>query len=311
MPSGYQFNFLKKETCKLLCSKTYTSSSDTRYHFLRSAAILQYSHHWVVDNLPVTVCLTSNGTKRYCSVSIPLGCFGESRDLFGTLCSVVAKSKNDVYLFNHAKFTIYYHRVQDSWSGGDISRIVGIVVEPRSINHSPTSLDCDSVRNPLLLPAALNSNLYIAYTYSVVFEPSNIKWASRWDYILEGMPQSNIHWISILNSVVLVLFLSGLVATILLRTLRRDITRYSQLENSSDVQEESGWKLVHGDVFRPPTWGMLLSVYLGSGSQLFLMLLSTLFFACLGFLSPANRGALMTCALATYACSGALAGRSF
>lgn len=32
-------------------------------------------------------------------------------------------------------------------------------------------------------------------------------------------------------------------------------------------QEEFGWKLVHGDVFRPPRRGMLLAVFLGSGSQ--------------------------------------------
>lgn len=82
----------------------------------------------------------------------------------------------------------------------------------------------------------------------------------------------------------------------------------AHFRSQSEVQEESGWKLVHGDVFRPPAWGMLLCVLLGSGSQLFLMVLVTLFFACLGFLSPANRGSLMTCALAMYACSGILAG---
>ena len=38
-----------------------------------------------------------------------------------------------------------------------------------------------------------------------------------------------------------------------------------------DVQEDSGWKLVHGDVFRPPKRALLLSVLLGSGSQLFMM----------------------------------------
>ena len=39
------------------------------------------------------------------------------------------------------------------------------------------------------------------------------------------------------------------------------------MDNSEDAQEEFGWKLVHGDVFRPPTFGMLLSVFLGSGVQ--------------------------------------------
>jgi hypothetical protein len=31
----------------------------------------------------------------------------------------------------------------------------------------------------------------------------------RWDYILESMPHTNIQWFSILNSLVIVLFLSG------------------------------------------------------------------------------------------------------
>lgn len=43
-----------------------------------------------------------------------------------------------------------------------------------------------------------------------------------------------------------------------------------------DAQEEFGWKLVHGDVFRPPKKGMLLSVMLGCGTQIFIMLFFTL-----------------------------------
>lgn len=37
--------------------------------------------------------------------------------------------------------------------------------------------------------------------------------------------------------------------------------------------EESGWKNVHGDVFRPPQYPMILSSLLGSGIQLFCMIL--------------------------------------
>jgi len=43
-----------------------------------------------------------------------------------------------------------------------------------------------------------------------------------------------------------------------------------------DAQEEFGWKLVHGDVFRPPRKGMLLSVFLGNGLQMFFMTVITL-----------------------------------
>ena len=47
-----------------------------------------------------------------------------------------------------------------------------------------------------------------------------------------------------------------------------------------DAQEEFGWKLVHGDVFRPPRKGMLLSVMAGTGTQIFFMTLITLGKAC-------------------------------
>ncbi len=35
--------------------------------------------------------------------------------------------------------------------------------------------------------------------------------------------------------------------------------------------EESGWKLVHGDVFRPPRHSELLSALIGTGVPLFCM----------------------------------------
>ena len=46
--------------------------------------------------------------------------------------------------------------------------------------------------------------------------------------------------------------------------------------HQEEMQEDFGWKLVHGDVFRPPTSPMLLSVIVGSGVQLFCMTFITL-----------------------------------
>ena len=40
--------------------------------------------------------------------------------------------------------------------------------------------------------------------------------------------------------------------------------------------EETGWKLVHGDVFRPPQYPMFLAAFLGSGVQLFCMVVITI-----------------------------------
>lgn len=134
-----------------------------------------------------------------------------------------------------------------------------------------------------------------------------MKWASRWDtYLL--MADDQIHWFSIVNSLMIVLFLSGMVAMIMLRTLYRDISKYNQLETQEEAQEETGWKLVHGDVFRPPLKSDLLCVYVGTGVQFFGMSLVTIIFAALGFLSPSNRGGLMTAMLLLWVFMGIFAG---
>ena len=43
-----------------------------------------------------------------------------------------------------------------------------------------------------------------------------------------------------------------------------------------DVQEDWGWKLVHGEVFRTPSHPMVLSVFIGNGAQLGAMIAVTL-----------------------------------
>ena len=118
------------------------------------------------------------------------------------------------------------------------------------------------------------------------------------------MTDTQIHWFAIINSLLIVLFLTGMVAMIMMRTLHADFRRYREMESQEDAQEETGWKLVHGDVFRPPNHRMLLSMFVGSGVQVFTMAVIALMFALLGFLSPANRGGLMTAGLVLYILMG-------
>ena len=48
----------------------------------------------------------------------------------------------------------------------------------------------------------------VLFTYSVEWHKSDVVWASRWDIYL-AMSDVQIHWFSIINSVVVVFFLSG------------------------------------------------------------------------------------------------------
>lgn len=67
------------------------------------------------------------------------------------------------------------------------------------------------------------------FTYSLVWERSDIQWASRWDTYL-SMSNAQIHWFSILNSLVVVFFLAGVLAAIIIRTLKKDIANYNRLD---------------------------------------------------------------------------------
>lgn len=64
--------------------------------------------------------------------------------------------------------------------------------------------------------------------------------------------------------------MASLVATILIRTVRRDLAKYEQLMvdgGAGDMKDEAGWKLLTGDVFRAPSRPKALCVYVGTGTQ--------------------------------------------
>lgn len=74
------------------------------------------------------------------------------------------------------------------------------------------------------------------YTYDVFWGTSEITWASRWDAYLR-MPGGKVHWFSILNSLMVVVVMSCIVAMIMMRTIRRDLQRYEQL-----LVDSGGWR---------------------------------------------------------------------
>ena len=225
------------------------------------------------------------------------------------------------YLNNHLRLILLYHEDQSAFTG---NRIVGFEVEPFSVRHEVEGewRDADPRINKLTTcssASGLSQNARpqsvepvdkdsIVFTYDVMWEESPTKWASRWDVYLK-MTDPQIHWFSIVNSIMIVLFLTGMIAMIMMRTLHKDLVAYNQLDQSEEAQqEETGWKLIYGEVFRPPQHGGFLSVLVGTGVQVIAMTVLTLGFAVLGFLSPANRGGLMTALLLLFVFMGVFAG---
>ncbi|GBP69328.1 Transmembrane 9 superfamily member 3 [Eumeta japonica] len=115
----------------------------------------------------------------------------------------------------------------------------------------------------------LTPDAIITFTYEVNWKKSNIKFEDRFDkYLDPNFFQHRIHWFSIFNSFMMVIFLVGLVSMILMRTLRKDYARYSKDDDLDDLEkdlgDEYGWKQVHGDVFRPVPHLALFSALIGA-----------------------------------------------
>ena len=197
----------------------------------------------------------------------------------------------------------------------------------------------------------------LKFELDIQWETSDTPFHSRFDrYLDHAFFKHQIHWFSIFNSFMMVLFLMGLVGLILLRTLRKDYARYAISHSGDrgvgggarrDVEggggggvsddedegvddedderphllggrgggttgvEESGWKLVHGDVFRAPKFLPLLAAILGTGWQVVTLVMGVVLFAVAGPLHGEvheERGEVLSSILIFYSLSSIVAG---
>lgn len=215
---------------------------------------------------------------------------------------------NDIQINNHINFVLKYHVATTGL------RVVGAEVIPQSVSHE---IDNGNVKtcqdNSKIISSALEADFIpiskgikskkIAFTYSVTWEEDpKVEWGSRFDIYLTNRVESKNEWKTLVDSFLVALLLTFLVGFIFIRTVYRDISRYNNYlpinESREDELEESGWKLLHGDVFRPPFKNpMLFSVIVGTGVQLLLMLILLLITCSVGLITTSSRGSLLTLAL--------------
>lgn len=333
--SPYVLRMRKEMYCEQLCKSNIGKSESRGVQPSRIVRAIrkQYNHNWIVDNLPAAYRLdtNTNSTVTYLQ-GFPIG--------------FISKQDNKAYVNNHVNIEIWYHPVE---AQTDKYRVVRFIVEPFSIKHNfepneDSDIEDDSylgqkykINHPIkscdpkvpyssrehttydMVTAADQepqlASGQVLFTYDVHWKRDDkLHWASRWDIYLnmDDAVSPDVYWVSIANSLVVVIVLTAMVAAILVRNLRRDISRYNRLateEEKAEDLEEYGWKLVHADVFRPPTFSpLLLSVFMGTGAQILCMTTATIFFAALGFMSPARRGHLVMGQLFLFVCMGAVAG---
>ncbi|KAG0324075.1 Transmembrane 9 super member 4 [Dissophora globulifera] len=288
--SDYELVVGQDIKCQTLCTKRVLAEDAA---LARDFIANDYNVEWIVDNLPGATRYNlgdGQATKQWrYRAGFPLG--------------KVKWSKSNIH--NHVTIRILFQN-QPGSSGGKL--IVGFEVSPYSIDQG----DNDSCpEDPLKVgafQAVSDKEVDIQYTYSVQWiEDKEVTWSNRWNLYLVST-DVQIHWYSIVNSIVIMVFLAGLVALIIMRTLKKDIAIYNEEEMKDDQDEGAGWKLVHGDVFRTPRYSSLLCAILGSGVQILVMAISTIVFALLGILNPSYRGGFVSFGLFLFVFAGAFAG---
>jgi transmembrane 9 superfamily protein 2/4 len=288
--SMYDIRMNVNASCSFLCKHKLTATEKQQF---RTMIDQEYQVNWLVDNLPAAMRYFRRRDNSYSYTNgFPVG----------------MKRNGKYFVHNHIRIGLQYNQNVDEGTG---YRVVGFEVYPQSLVQTGSkdggkdSATCSDVED--LTPRFdLDVNDEIMYTYDVAWTESPVKWASRWDVYLK-MHEGQIHWFSIINSLMIVLFLSGMVAMILLRTLHRDIAKYNDM-NAEDSAEETGWKLVHGDVFRKPPHSQLLAMAVGSGVQVLCCSGVTLLFCIAGFVSPVHRGSILQGMLLFFTFAGVPAG---
>ncbi|KAF3592076.1 hypothetical protein DY000_02025004 [Brassica cretica] len=211
--------------------------------------------------------------------------------IWGFIGKVEKEGKSDptefkYFLYKHIQFEILYNN----------DRVIEI--NARMDPHS-------------LVDVTEDKEVDAEFMYTVKWKETETPFEKRMDkYAMSSsLPHHlEIHWFSIINSCVTVLLLTGFLATILMRVLKNDFMKYAQDEEAADDQEETGWKYIHGDVFRFPKHKSLFAASLGSGTQLFTLTIFIFMLSLVGVFYPYNRGALFTALVVIYALTSGIAG---
>jgi transmembrane 9 superfamily protein 3 len=162
----------------------------------------------------------------------------------------------------------------------------------------------------------------LTFSLEVRWRETQVTFRDRFDrYLDPGFFGHTVHTFALANAFLMVLFLSAVVAAILARTLRADLL--SSAARSSvggaaasgadlealerDLTEESGWKLMSGDVARAPPHLALLCCCAGTGAQLAAMAVAGTAAALLGAMHE-DRGAVLSTLIISYLLASALGG---
>lgn len=153
------------------------------------------------------------------------------------------------------------------------------------------------------------SKLEVTFTYSAKWKDTDVAFDDRAANNASELYQEEveIQWFSIVNSFVLVVLLTGFLAFIVMRILKKDYQRYAAFDEEED-QDETGWKLLHADVFRYPQYPTLFASILGTGLQLLMIFFIILTLSVVGVFYAYGRGTMYAAIIVVYSLTAVAAG---
>ena len=187
--SVYELKMGLNETCKALCQEQKMDGTSAK--FVNRRIWQNYNLNWLIDGLPAGQPYTDPSTDTDFTLrGFPLGSINDQQQ---------------PVLNNHFDIVIDFHK-----AGADKFRVVGVLVIPSSRADSKWSEngqgECGDPEKPLILDE--NADNPITWTYGVYWRESKTAWATRWDSYLHVF-DPRIHWFSLINSSVIVIFLCG------------------------------------------------------------------------------------------------------
>lgn len=245
---------LKNESCKLLCT-THINKEDTQ--FLRDRITENYAVNWIIDGLPAARHRVDERTKQpIITIGFELGFYIEGNQF-------QLYNHHDIKIFYHTQDNINFRVVSVMVYPSSKEITFDAEGKPDCLTSTPLLLS-DKENNTVTYTYQVIWQVYLyflfalhSFDYPISFlspsfsstalplqmlsltcgsiitppaiQPSTTVWATRWDNYLH-VYDPNIHWFSLVNSVVIVLFLTGMVAMILLRALHKDISRYNAVD---------------------------------------------------------------------------------
>ncbi|KAG7216782.1 hypothetical protein INR49_021180 [Caranx melampygus] len=229
-----------------------------------------------------------------------------------TLCQLTLSEKQLDQLREAIEELYYFEFVLDDIP---IWGFVGYIEESGFLPHNVKPVPLEEGVGAAVGGVGLGGgSLTVTHTYSVRWFESPLPHARRAERLRDYsfFPKTlEIHWLSIINSLVLVVLLLGFVIIILMRVLKNDFARYNVEEEGGcdDLdQGDNGWKIIHTDVFRFPPYKSLLCAVLGVGAQFLTLATGIIVMALLGMFNVHRHGAINSAAIVLYALTSCVSG---